>query len=78
MDNEYLPDYLLIEEEVNEDVENKDEEETIRKVIPMFLDLFEEFYDIWFIAQMIKKQYMLKTDVDDIRQMISGYNEIRN
>jgi hypothetical protein len=78
MDNEYLPDYLLIEEEVNEDVENKDEEETIRKVIPMFLNLFEEFYDIWFIAQMIKTQYMLKTDVDDIRQMISGYNEIRN
>lgn len=78
MDNEYLPDYLLIEDEVNEDVENKDEEETIRKVIPMFLNLFEEFYDIWFIAQMIKTQYMLKTDVDDIRQMISGYNEIRN
>jgi len=78
MDNEYLSDHLLIEEEVNEDVENIDEEETIRKVIPMFLDLFEEFYDIWFIAQMIKTQYMLKTDVDDIRQMISGYNEIRN
>lgn len=64
---------IVITEELTESTIDSKEAEQLKILIPIFCDLYKDSYYTSFIAEMIKRQYMLKMAVCDIELTIIQY-----
>lgn len=61
---------IVITEELAESITDSKEAEQLKILIPIFCDLYKDSYSASFIADMIKRQYLLDTSSEDIKEQI--------
>jgi len=61
---------IVITEELAESIISGKEAEHLKILIPIFCDLYKDSYSASFIADMIKKQFLLDTSSEDIKEQI--------
>lgn len=61
---------IVITEELAEATIDSKEDEHLKILIPIFCDLYKNSYGVPFIADMIKRQYLLDTTSENIKEQI--------